>query len=683
VGAKFFFFTDPALLAPQTAAQAFGPAGTSGGKDQFRVTDLHTSASTDIPAFAVCDGILCAQEDAQGTLTVILKPSQTPPFESPVVSYFIYKGVAKSSLLNLNDGNILDEGAADATDFSKKIAKEWKTQNAASLAGSRAALGLDRDATFLHEDGTTQTAIFTDNDPIDRLFTYPHKTVQLPTVAAGDHIGSFQSTFGFEIVLLRLGYKPKLAFARSADNNISVTSLSADNHGVPWVADDYAFFAHWHEKEQVLAFMDPCAYFGSFVQARLYKKSGSSSSKVNGSDVYQEILQTFANKNIAWLDIRNNYSYSYNLFGLYGDTIRFVSYSDASATNDKNFRSGSWPILQLRIADVQGSRRGSLHRTRVRLPVGLSMAPAVFVSKGLVTRIGPERAKYKAPTIALASPGDTHYAPIRLSFPVTSDNGQDVFVCSYSRVNLYEKPRSTVQSLAPLNIEAKLYLDGVFRLRDLRLDIDFAGAALRLEIYPEEVLVDLEGRFGPTYAATIGISEDTARIILFAFPSFFLPNMFGPDRRQPLTAWASFAKNSPQGALLSLAATFRDTEMARKTITPAGASGDVDLLIVRHNPSSDFNSVTDGNALADFCVLAFTKADHAAQLAQIAADTGSESGLPAVLTASASQTKVDASHGGVAYAEVSLQSIGFSANGAKAAQHATPLTKKVYEYANS
>jgi hypothetical protein len=89
VSAKFFFFTDPSLLDPQTAAQAFGPAGTADGKDQFRVTDLHTSSAADIPAVAICDGILCAQEDTQGTLTLILKPSETPPFESAVVSSFI------------------------------------------------------------------------------------------------------------------------------------------------------------------------------------------------------------------------------------------------------------------------------------------------------------------------------------------------------------------------------------------------------------------------------------------------------------------------------------------------------------------------------------------------------------------------------------------------------------------
>lgn len=115
---NFYFFTDPALLNSQGAAQAFGPAGVLAAKDQFHVTDLHTSSAADIPAVAICDGVLCAQEDDQGTLTLILKPSQAPPFEAPVVSYFIYKGVAKTSLLN--GDQILDETASKATDFTKK-----------------------------------------------------------------------------------------------------------------------------------------------------------------------------------------------------------------------------------------------------------------------------------------------------------------------------------------------------------------------------------------------------------------------------------------------------------------------------------------------------------------------------------------------------------------------------------
>lgn len=676
MGAKFYFFTDPELLDPQTDQQAFGPAGASNGKDQFRITDVHSrkSGSTAaVPVFAVCDGILCAQKDGPGTLTLILKPSQAPPFESPVVSYFIYKGIDKDSLLSGDE--ILDENASGATPFTQKIAAEWKNQNQKSLTDSRAALGLDRAASFTHDDGTK---IFTDNDPIDRLFTYPHKTVQLPTVAAGDEIGSFQGKCGFEVVLHRLAYAPKLALARNLENYISVPSLAAG----PWLADDAAFFVHWHEKEQVLAFMDPCAFFGAFVQAALHKKSAASTDKVKGDKIYPDILKNFFNRNIAYLDIRNNYSYSYNLFGLYDDTIRFVKHNDASLTKDKNFRSEFWPILRLAIADVPGSKRGSLHRTRLRLPVGKSAAPAVLVSKGFVKNLGPEKPKFKAPTIALAGVSETFYTPFRLAFPVTDDGGQ-VFSCSYTRVNIYEKPHAGQPAADTLDIAGDRYLNGVFQLRDLQLGKNFADHSLRFNIYPEEVLVDLEEQYGPTYSAAVGIAEDANNVTLFALPNYFLPNTYGPKERQPLPSWADVSSGDAKDFLIKLATTFEYTNITKKTIRPDGASNDVDTLIVRHEPSIHHNPATDKNFLEHYCLLVFPKLDHQALLAEIAADTGADSKLPAFLTALASSTKHDAAHN-VDYVEVALQSTGFATSaGNKAGRHATPLTKKVYEYANA
>jgi hypothetical protein len=674
---KFCFFTDPASLDAQDPTQAFGPAGVLSGQDQFRVTDVHTSSAGALPAIAICDGVLCAQEESPDTLTLILKPSQAPPFESPVVSYFIYKGVDKASLLT--GDQILDEDAVRATDFTKRIAKEWKKQNADDLAGSSAALGLDRNASFLHDDGTSQVHIFTDNDPIDRLFTFPHKTVQLPTVAAGEIIGGFQSIGGFEVHLQRLGYKPKLEFARRADNQISVPSLT----GGPWQADDSEFFAHWHAKEQVLAFMDPCAYFGSFVQSKLSKKSGSTAGTVKGSDIYQQILQTFANRNIAWLDIRNNYSYSYNLFGLYDDTIRFVHHSHASETSDKNFRAGLWPILKLQLADVPGSKRGSLHRTKLSLPVGLSTAPAVLVSKGFVKNLGPERPKSKAPAIARASALDTYYTPFRLAFPVIDENSQDVFTASYTRINLYERPHAATSSAPPLNIAGGEYLDGLFRLRDLRLDEDFAGNSLRFEIYDEEVLVDLDDQSGPTYASTVGVAEDANYVTLFAYPSYFLPNDSNLRLNKALPSWPATAVNTATGFISRLSNNFRSGTVTKKTFQPDDLPHDVDLIVVSNQSANNYNPITDRNSIQNFCFVVLNKANYNSLLGQVLTATDIDAALPLFLTIVISLEKRDAVNS-VNYIEKILRATAFKmSSGAKAIPvHVTLIEGMIYQNAD-
>lgn len=680
MGADFFFFTDPAFLDAQDPTKAFGPAGSQGANDIFRVTHWHAVTAA-APAVAICDGILCAQEDGSGALTLILKPSKAPPFEAPVVSYFIYKGIAKASLLN--GDAVLDENDSDANDLTKRVAATWKELNAAVLTGSSAAFGLDRDATFLHDQDDPASKVFTDNDPIERLFTYPHPAIQLPIVSAGDVIGSFGGDCGLEIVLLRLGYRPKLGFARAADNLIAVPSIPATNGGSPWQADDADWLAHWHAKEQALAYLDPAAYFGAFVQAKLYKKSGAGASKVKGSDVYDDLLTTFANKNTAWLDIRNNYGYSYNLFGLYADTLRFVSPADANQTNDVDFRAGLWPLCRLAAADLPGSRRGPLRRTRLRLPAGQATAPAALLSKGFAKQLGAERPGTRAPTIAIADDDPAFLTPIRIAFPALKDGGQEVLSASYTRVNLYERVHPPPPTPAPLGIIRGNYLDGVFRLRDLLLDKDFAGTKLRFDIYPEEVLVDLEEGWGPTYAASVGVAEDGGNITLFAFPGHFLTNRYGPSGSLQLPSWADTSSSGNRTFLAELASTFRYTAVTKRAISPPAAGGNIDTLIVRHAPSISYNPLTDSNSLEDYLFLVFSKAAHGALLAEILADPVSDATLPAFLVMSGAVTLHDSAHD-TDYVEVAIDNCGFANGGSnKISVSAMPLTWKVYQYAAS
>jgi hypothetical protein len=682
MGSAFYFFTEPDKLDTQVAAQAFGPAASAAGNDRYRITDTHPLTGLSggsANAVAVCDGILCAQQDDQGTLTLILRPSQAPPFELPFISYFIYKGIDRSSLLNSSGDQILDENATGATPFTQKIAAEWKKQHQNSLTGSSAALGLDRDANFSHDDAN-QTKIFTNNDPIDRLFTYPHKTVQLPPVVAGDIIGSFKASAGFEIVLRRLGYAPKLALARHLENYIPVLSLAADNGGTPWQADDAAFFKHWHDKEQILAYMDPCAFFGAFVQAALYKKSAAGTDKVKGNHIYPDILTKFFNRNIAYLDIRNNYSYSYNLFGLYNDTIRFVSHSNANLTNDKNFRAGSWPILRLAIADVPGSQKRSLHRTMLRLPVGQSQAPAVLISRGFVKKLGRTRPKFKAPVIKAG--GDGYYEPFRLAFAVADEGGHPAFSSSYSRINLYEKPRSGQPSSSPLDVAGGNYFDGLFRLRDLQLGSNFKNSTLRFEIFAEEVLVDLEQDFGPTYSASIGIAEDAKYVTLFTLPRYFLRNDAESGQPRIIASWANSSGDGPPDFQQWLKSKFPATNIRKATID-AGTANETDVVIA--NGAQELRAKLFGlGQINDFCIFILAIADHQAMLQQINDDDKlGVNDWPVFSTLSNVATKQHPV-ANFTYLEATLHATGYQNDNAtsKISKCDKSLSKQIFEYAD-
>jgi hypothetical protein len=607
MGARFCFFTDPGKLAEQSAASAFGPLAADQGKDRFRITHRHETVAAGAPAIAVCDGILCAQTEISGALTLILKPSQTPPFEAPVVSYFIYKGIDPASLLN--GDAVIDETHADANPLTKRVAATWKEQNASALAGSRAGLGLDRDGAFRHVASDPASKVFTDADPVERLFTYPHPKFQLPLVRAGDRIGAFGAACGFEIVLLRLGYRPKLGFARKADNVVEVPSLPATNGGASWQPDDYDFFAHWHAKEQVLAYMDPAAYFGAFIQAKLYKSDGDDTDRVKGKDIYGEILATFANRNIAWLDIRNNYGYSYNLFGLYGNTFRFVSPTDPAQTNDIDFRSAAWPLVQVGVSDTRGTRSGLLQKTRLQLPAGFALAPALLVSKGFVTRLGPERKERRLPLIA-RSADPAFLTPISIAFPAHGKGAQAVLTASYTRLNLYELAAT---SPVALDLAKGEYLDGLFRLSDLRLDKNFSANGLRFAIYPEEVLVNLSAVGGSVYAGSVAVAEDPVHAAALTLPTCFL-SLRTSNGASPVASLTDKFEGNPGGLVAWLARSFPHRNLTR-AIIDANSPTKVDTLIVRA-PVKDGPTEEAGHGnIDDYCLIVLAANDYAAMLA--------------------------------------------------------------------
>jgi hypothetical protein len=343
--------------------------------------------------------------------------------------------------------------------------------------------------------------------------------------------------------------------------------------------------------------------------------------------------------------------------------------------------------LRLAIADVPGSKRGSLYRTKLRLPVGKSTVPVVLVSKGFVKNLGPEKPKFKAPTIALAGVSETFYTPFRLAFPVTDDGGQ-VFSCSYTRVNIYERTPDGQQPASPLSIAGGQYLDGLFRLRDLQLDKDFAGQSLRFEIYPEEVLVDLRKDFGPTYSGAVAVAEDANHITLFTVPDYFLLNEH--DAGQPRVI-ASLANSFGTGAETFpgwLTRSFSSTKIAKTTIN-SGAQNEVDVVIVQTPQPEGRAKLTGLGQLKDDCLVILEKADHAALLNAIGTASSINMAWPIFsritsVTEIANIASTADPTGKFSYTERRLGASGYHADGstAKVARFDIGWNKSVFEYAH-
>lgn len=357
---RYFFYTDPTNLpSTQLTEQAFGPVlqGDSkheSGFDKYRITNLHTA--TNAPAIAVCDGIICVQKDDNSTYSIILKPNYQPPFDFPYIKYFIYKGILPSSLVNgtaLADQSNLPD--SQQIPFIKDIREDkiWDEPDY-DISKSAKVLGLEYEKNKDFDVNGTPTTIFNDDDPIDNCFYYPNTEFTLPLVRAGDKIGEFAGTFGFEIVLERLGYEPKLELARVFENYIRVESIDnplnevGHSSGKVWAVDDADYFLHWHKKEVCLNYVDACAFYGSFAGGKVFYRNNGSKKKANKSkEIYDEIVSKFYNKNVVYLDIRNEFNYSALHTKSKNLTFKLIEKENTVIETDIRFNRNNWGLTIL------------------------------------------------------------------------------------------------------------------------------------------------------------------------------------------------------------------------------------------------------------------------------------------------------------------------------------------------
>ena len=363
-----YFFTDISRLSSQTTGSEFGPAGVTSSPihDKYRVTSLH-KASANTLAYAVCKSILFVQENSSNAnlVNIVLKPLEQPPFNLPKVKFYIYKGVKKSSLI---DGNNI----ATDTDLYDSIILDYAALNTGATTAPKEILGI--------------TASVLTTDSISSVFNEANFDHQLPVVKAGDSIGMFDKDgFGFEIHLEAFGFEPTIAEARTHENTILVPQL-------PSTPTQAEFFEHWHDKEVILNYLDPCAYWGSFFELGIKVFSGTTAALKKESNLVTEVLAKFTNKNKVYIDIRNEFNFSINYFKNYGTSatnnttdVKLTKGSSVQTTVD--YYGNNWPILILDGTGF-GTTSNNHQVLGISLPCGNgdNPEPIVYVSKGLINK---------------------------------------------------------------------------------------------------------------------------------------------------------------------------------------------------------------------------------------------------------------------------------------------------------
>jgi hypothetical protein len=513
----YYFFTDTNLLVTQAPAAAYGPIAkvNATDPDEYRVTSLHTATSHPT-AYAACDAIVCVQRiPSTSLINIILKPLIQPTLNFAPVKYIIYKGILANSLI---DTNGTDVAALTNNDLTKFLWAEQAKKNAsmtpiATATAPAKALGIDLTGTN-----------FANTDFLDNLFYRAGVDFQLPVVKGGWSLGQFDKTkFGMDVLMEGLNFQHSLTLARQIEDKVIVPALSAS-------ANAAQKFDHWHDKEQVLGFMDPCAFYGSFFRAGVQAKtSGSSSFALKaGNTLYQDVLLSFANRSTAYLDIRNEHNFYFNYFGNYNDNIQV---GDPLTLVDY-YQSG-WPILTLTASNFAPNNITKARNAfQLRLEEGDNPKPLIYVSQGyreLRTKgdkFPEELTNAERFFDAFLPFGSGHttpksaFGPSSLTFVVPNVTGQGATtpVSCYIRVKYLKQEQGTTTE--PKVIQSANYLDNLIWPIDLH--IPFAGTPrLKSFVFQEEVYVNAKDETGLLFdcIANVGIAQDDDNTSFFLIPT--------------------------------------------------------------------------------------------------------------------------------------------------------------------
>jgi hypothetical protein len=483
----------------QDSGDKFGPISDS----QFRV-DSPINVSVSAKAYAFCDAQILVQNSPSGNLNIVLKPIVQPILNIGRIDYIIYRGVDASSLVD--SANVADR---TFNDLNEKI---WSNQEQTDTNNSTGpnnpsidALGVSYSATGVGD------FLVLDTESIESVFLKSDE-IQLVTVQAGDKIGDFVggvTKAGFEIVMERLGSIATMDIARLDEHILTMaTTLGTTN------AEK---FDHYNEKEQILNYADPAAFFG---MCHYGDDNLIIPSTVSAVFSIVDLVKKFQNRNRIYLDLRSEYDYSFNYFTNYDEdiaitldvttppvTLPLVNFYTGNLTPATGY--GTWPIFIIEsqtVVDLTGDSLGGKLLLELKDPNSCLSGSYFIEARTNNKKTTPFNFKDGGLTIELSS-------------WIYDNAGQNVFGTGYilaktfydrqsSYLGLFKPSTSAIDHLFPIN---KLNLSFEKDPDDVIMKIFNNGGVVQHLEYPEY--------FSETYASFLGIAKDSHSYTFFTYPN--------------------------------------------------------------------------------------------------------------------------------------------------------------------
>ncbi|MDL2296461.1 hypothetical protein LJC37_00720 [Bacteroidales bacterium OttesenSCG-928-E04] len=315
---------------------------------------------TEAKAFACQKGMIFIQEASANHVNLILKPTSSLDIEFSPVKYYIYRGLLKNSFLN--GANIKAKGVNES-EFINKFWSNWE-KHKINVAQPNLP---DPTPKSLGYDSS-----LSGDENVEKIFNNSLNDVKAVLVGEGEWLGNFDTAeSSFEVVIDTDHFDVDLSFLRDVKSSVVFTASPDDE------------FRERVEREKILSFIDPAAFFGMHykvgVKISTYISSEKQTVVKKKDDLYVEVIAKFPTKNRVYIDIRNERGYSYNFYRNYGDeNHHLLKLKARSASNfmEDSYYTYKWPIF---FADNPIETDGKFNKIEMQLRVDDNIKPLLFL----------------------------------------------------------------------------------------------------------------------------------------------------------------------------------------------------------------------------------------------------------------------------------------------------------------
>ncbi|NOQ70577.1 MAG: hypothetical protein GQ574_01160 [Crocinitomix sp.] len=323
------FFTEPDKLNIQSSEMAYGEITPEGLNDRYLVENRFTFSSN-AKAFAITKAFILISEDSEDAnlLTIALYPLENTIKWGIPVKYFIYRGIRRNSVLT--DDFIKEPGEIEHPNLLQVVKNQMDSINEidmTDLSPEKNILGFES----LSEDEYLK-AYFIDSSKFTPL-----------VVTKGCELGMFDSASECAVEVVLDGFQHELTVADFRDKNASILSfpqfeLDEDLSNKEQLIDQ---FNDRQNREKILGFVDIVAYYGCI------ENQNGSIAFFEEEDLTETYLNKFINRNKIYIDLRDNWGFSYNHYFKTNDEINYsISETDEDGNlvyTELNYYD-KWPI---------------------------------------------------------------------------------------------------------------------------------------------------------------------------------------------------------------------------------------------------------------------------------------------------------------------------------------------------